>query len=142
VTINVEFFESISEFKKHVDATISETNKTLGVTLQRTEEIRKRYDAKKKDVNSLLKLPGKKDIREDTKQMEVASFKILINPSPDYELTLIEESVSSLQEKIESFEKTKELFPSLPNDNMKIAMVLNEGVPVGFMFYPPQLPAK
>jgi hypothetical protein len=142
VTITVEFFESISEFKKHVDATINETNKTLGITLQRTEEIRKRYEAKKKHVDSLQKLSGKEDISKDTKQMEVASFKVLINPSADYELTLIEESVSSLQEKIESFEKTKELFPSLLNDNMKIAMVLNEGVPAGFMFYPPQLPAK
>jgi len=142
VTITVEFFESISEFKKHVDATINETNKTLGVTLQRTEEIRKRYEATKKHVDSLQKLSGRKDVPKDTKQMEVASFKVLINPSADYELTLIEESVSSLQEKIESFEKTKELFPSLLNDKMKIAMVLNEGVPAGFMFYPPQIPAK
>jgi hypothetical protein len=142
MTITVEFFESISEFKKHVDATISDTNKTLGVTLQRTEEIRKRYEAKKKHFDSLQKHSSKKDIPKDTKQMEVASFKVLINPSADYELMLIEESVSSLQEKIESFEKTKELFPSLPKDNMKIAMVLNEGVPAGFMFYPPQVPAQ
>jgi len=142
VTITVEFFESISEFKKHVDATINETNKTLGIALQRTEAIRRRYEAKKKEVDSLQKLAVKKDFSKDTKQMEVASFKVLVNPSADYELTLMEESVSSLQEKIESFEKTKELFPSLSNESMKIAMVLNEGVPAGFMFYSPQLPAK
>jgi hypothetical protein len=142
VAITVIFFDSISEFKKHIEAAIGETKTTLGITLQKTEEVRKRYEVVKKQFESLQKLSGKKEIPKDTKQMEVASFKVLVNPSADYELTLMEESVSSLQEKIESFEKTKELFPSLSNESMKIAMVLNEGVPAGFMFYPPQLPAK
>jgi hypothetical protein len=137
MTITVAFFDSVPDFKKHVDTTISETKTRLGVTLQKTEEVRKRYEVVKKHFDSLRKLPGKKDIPKDIKQMEVASFRILINPSPDYELTLMEESVSSLQEKIESFEKTKEIFPSLSEKNMKIAMVLNEGVPAGFMFYIP-----
>ena len=139
MTITVTFFDSVPDFKRHVDTTISETKTTLGMTLQKTEEVRKRYEVVKKHFDSLRKLSGKKDIPKDTKQMEVASFKILINPSADYELTLMEESVSSLHEKLESFEKTKELFPSLSEENMKIAMVLNEGVPAGFMFYVPNL---
>ena len=142
MAITVIFFDSISEFKKHIEAAIGETKTTLGITLQKTEEVRKRYEVVKKQFESLQKLSGKKEIPKDTKQMELASFKVLVNPSADYELTLMEESVSSLQEKIESFEKTKELFPSLSNESMKIAMVLNEGVPAGFMLYPPQLPAK
>lgn len=132
MTITITFFESVPEFKKHVDDTIAYTKTTLGVTLQKTEEVRKQFD-------SLRKLSGKKDLTKDTKQMEVASFKVLINPSADYELTLMEESVSSLQEKLESFEKTKDLFPSLTEDRMKIAMVLNEGIPAGFMLYVPNL---
>ena len=137
MTITVTFFDSVPDFKKHVDATIAETKTTLGVTLQKTEEVRKRYEIVRKDFESLRKLSGKKDLPKDTKQMEVASFRILINPSADYELTLMEESVSSLQEKIDSYEKTKELFPSLA-ENQKIAMVLNEGVPAGFMLYVPK----
>lgn len=139
MTITITFFESVPEFKKHVDETIAETKTTLGVTLQKTEEVRKRYEVVRKHFDSLRKLSGKKDIPKDTKQMEVASFRVLINPSADYELTLMEESVLSLQEKLESFEKTKELFPSLTEDKMKIAMVLNEGVPAGFMLYVPSL---
>lgn len=139
MTITVTFFESVPDFKKHVDAAIAETKTTLGVTLQKTEEVRKRYEVVKKHFDSLRKLSGKKEIPKDTKQMEVASFRVLINPSADYELTLMEESVSSLQEKLESFEKTKELFPSLTEDKMKIAMVLNEGIPAGFMLYVPNL---
>ena len=132
MTITVAFFDSIPEFKKHVDSTIRDTKTTLGVTLQKTEEVRKRYEVVKKHFDSLRKSSGKKDIPKDTKQMEVADFKILINPSADYELTLMEESVTSLQEKIDSFEKTKELFPSLTDEKMKIAMVLNEGIPRRF----------
>ena len=139
MAVTVNFFESVPDFKKHVNETIAETKTILGVTLQKTEEVRKRYEVAKKHFDSLRKLSGKKEIPKDTKQMEVASFRILINPSADYELTLMEESVSSLQEKLESFEKTKELFPSLPSENMKIAMVLSEGVPAGFMFYVPQI---
>ncbi|HKU48455.1 MAG TPA: hypothetical protein VJP79_00770 [Nitrososphaera sp.] len=139
MTITVTFFESVPDFKKHVDAAIAETKTTLGVTLQKTEEVRKRYEVVKKHFDSLRKLSGKKEIPKDTKQMEVASFRVLINPSADYELTLMEESVSSLQDKLESFEKTKELFPSLTEDKMKIAMVLNEGIPAGFMLYVPNL---
>jgi hypothetical protein len=139
VAVTVTFFESVPDFKRHVDETIAETKTTLGMTLQKTEEVRKRYEVAKKHFDSLRKLSGKKDVPKDTKQMEVATFKILINPSADYELTLMEESVSSLQEKLESFEKTKELFPSLTENQMKIAMVLNEGVPAGFMFYVPNV---
>jgi hypothetical protein len=138
VAITVTFFESVPEFKKHVDATIAETKTTLGVTLQKTEEVRKRYDVVRKHFESLGKTSGKMEGQKDTKQMELASFKILVNPSADYELTLMEESVSSLQEKIDSYEKTKELFPSLA-ENQKIAMVLNEGVPAGFMLYVPNI---
>lgn len=142
MTITVSFFESVPEFKRHIDTIVSEAKTILGVTLLKTEEIRRRYDTNRNHVDSLQKISDKKDIAKDTKQMEIASFRVLINPSPDYELRLMEESVSSLQEKIESFEKTKELFPSLPNDNMKVAMILNEGIPAGFMFYDHQVQAK
>jgi hypothetical protein len=133
------FFESVPEFKNHVERTISETKSTLGQTLAKTEDVRKRYDVTMKRFEALKKLSGKKEIPKDTKKLEVAGFKVLVNPSADYELTLMEESVSSLQEKLEAFEKTKEIFPALNGDSMKIAMVLNEGVPAGFMFYVPEL---
>lgn len=139
MTVTIMFFESVPEFKNHVERTISETKSTLGQTLAKTEDVRKRYDVTMKRFEALKKLSGKKEIPKDTKKLEVAGFKVLVNPSADYELTLMEESVSSLQEKLEAFEKTKEIFPALNGDSMKIAMVLNEGVPAGFMFYVPEL---
>lgn len=139
MTITIVFFESVPEFKTHVERAISETKSTLGQTLAKTEDVRKRYDVAMKRFEALKKLSGKKEIPKDTKQMEVAGFKVLVNPSADYELTLMEESVSSLQEKLDAFEKTKEIFPALNGDSMRIAMVLNDGVPAGFMFYVPEL---
>lgn len=139
MTVTIEFFETVPEFKRNVEEVIVQTKLVLGQALSKTEEVRKRYESSMKRFESISKLSGgKKDMRA-AKPMEVSGFKVLVNPSADYELTLMEESVSSLQEKLDAFEKTREIFPSLNGDAMRIAMVLNEGIPAGFMFYVPDL---
>ncbi|MCI0558984.1 MAG: hypothetical protein MN733_10850 [Nitrososphaera sp.] len=136
MTITISFFETIPEFKKYVEHSITETKTQLGSHLSQTEEVRQRYDKSRKHYDTLKKFTGgKQEVPKNTKQMEVAGFKVLVNPSAEYELTLMEEAVSTLQERLDAFEKTKELFPVVAEDGMKIGVVLNEGIPSGFMFY-------
>ena len=140
MTVTITFFESVPEFKENIEQAIMETKTVLGETLSKTEEVRGRYELSKKRFESIKKLSsGKTNDMRNARRMEVAGFKVLVNPSADYELNLMEESVSSLQQRLEAFEKTKEIFPSLNGNNMKIAMVLNDGIPAGFMFYVPDL---
>lgn len=135
LTITVAFFESLEDMRKFVDRSISETTSVLGETYAKTEEIRKRYESNKGDQLR----GGKKSGPSSIKQKEVAGFRVLVNPTPEYELKLIEESVATLQERIEMLEKTKELYPALDKQGARIAMVLDEGVPSGFMFFGPDL---
>jgi alanyl-tRNA synthetase len=130
-------FGSASDFINYVDQTINEIKSTLGNHMNQVEEIRQRYEKVKKRHETIKRLlSGKKEIGSDAKQLEVAGFKVLINPSAEYELSLLENVVSSLQEKLNAFEKTKELLPLLKSEeDMRISMVLDDGIPSGFMLY-------
>jgi len=140
LAITISFFSSIAEFKNYVEKSITETKTSLGTHLSRTEDIRRRYDKSRKHFETLKKLTGgKQQVPKDTKQMEVGGFKVLVNPTAEYELTLMEETVSTLQDKLDAFEKAKEMFPVLNDEETKIGVVLNEGIPSGFMLYVPDL---
>ena len=134
LAITVAFYESVEELQKSVDRAISDSKTVLGNTFQKTEEVRKRYDEIRNHFDP-SKSKGKGQRATETRQQEISGFKVLINPTVDYELRLMEESATSLQEKIETFEKVKELYPMLSSQNTKIAMILNDGVPSGFMFF-------
>lgn len=130
-------FGSASDFIKYIDQAITEIKASLGDHMKQVEAIRQRYEKVKKRHDTLKKLlGGKKEVASDAKQLEVAGFKVLINPSAEYELSLLENVVSSLQEKLDAFERTKELLPLLKSEeDMRISMVLDDGIPSGFMLY-------
>jgi len=123
-------YTSVSEFKKFVEQNISETKSKLGMQLTQIGEARKKYEEAKKR--------GTASNKKDVKQMEIAGFKVLINPTEEHELTLMEEAFSSLEDKVSAFERAKELYRSLTNENTRIGIVLEDGVPEAFMFYQPK----
>jgi len=135
VTIAVTLFNSAPEFKAYVEKTITESKVTLGDHMKSIEGIRKKYEKTKKRYDTLKKLTGKSEVAKDTKQLDIGGFKVLVNPTAEYELTLMEEAIASLQEKLNLFEKTREMFPALIDESMKVGIVLNDGVPTGFMLY-------
>lgn len=136
MAISVGIYNSTTEFKKYIEKTIADLKTELGTHMALTEEIRRKYDKNKKRYETLKKLTGgKTDVLKDTKQLDVAGFKVLVNPTAEYELTLMEESVSSLQDKLAAFERAKELNSVMTDESMKVGVVLNDGTPTGFMFY-------
>jgi hypothetical protein len=65
----------------------------------------------------------------------VAGFKVLTNPTPLYELNVLDEVVGFTQDKIDALERTKnELLPTL-QDKRKIAVISYDGTPEAFMCY-------
>ena len=136
MAITVNFFDNVSELSKYVDKAVADTKTELGTHLKLVEDVRKRYDKAKKRYEGFKKLTGgKSDHLRDTKQLEVAGFRVLVNPTSEYELTLMEDAITSLQDRLTAFEKTRELFPAVSDENMRIAIVLNDGTPTGFLFY-------
>jgi len=47
----------------------------------------------------------------------------------------MEEAITSLQERSTNFENAREIFPVLSEKRMKVGVVLNDGLPIGFLFY-------
>ena len=136
MAITVNFFDNVSELSKYVDKAVADTKAELGTHMKLVEDVRKRYDKAKKRYEGFKKLThGKSDHLRDTKQLEVAGFRVLVNPTSEYELTLMEDAITSLQDRLTAFEKTRELFPAVSDENMRIAIVLNDGTPTGFLFY-------
>lgn len=140
MAITTVAFQSAEEFTKFIDQEIVQMKKTLGVHMKQVEEIRQRYEKLKKRYDTIKRLmEGKKeadDLNPETKQLEVAGFKVLMNPTAEYELSLMENVVSSLQEKLNAFERSKELLPLLSaEERLTVTMVLDDGIPTGFMVY-------
>ncbi len=133
MTISFIICNSVPEFKKFVEKNITETQAALGIQMKHIGLARKRYEEAKKaagvsGLNQKLPMPG-------VKKTTIAGFNVLLNPSLEHELNLMEEAFSSLQEKLNAFEQVKNLYPTLSNERMKVGIVLEEGVPMAFMLY-------
>ena len=121
--INYLVFDSVSNFKGYIEKSIAETKSAMGSQMRGIDELKKKFNSRN---------PGSSGA--DTKRLDVAGFKVLVNPTIEHELQLMEEAFSSLQEQVEMFEKTKELFPQMTNPNMRIGLVLEDGLPSAFIF--------
>ena len=126
MTINYLVFDSVPNFKKYVEQSIAETKSSMGVQMRNIDEVKKKSDSKSKSGSAAA---------SSTKRLEIAGFKVLINPTVEHQLKLLEEVFSVLQERLEMFENVKELYPHMTNQNMRIGVIVDEGLPTAFMFF-------
>jgi hypothetical protein len=124
VAITFITFNSIGDFKRYVDQTIAETKSAMGIQMSSIDQLKRRHGSAK----------GSKNPSEESQRKELAGFKVLVNPTVDHELKLLEETFSTHQDKLIVFEKVKELYPHL-KEEMKVGVVLEEGVPTAFMLH-------
>jgi hypothetical protein len=124
VAITFITFNSVGDFKRYVDQTIAETKSAMGIQMSSIDQLKRRHSSAK----------GSKNPSEESQRKELAGFKVLVNPTVEHELKLLEETFSTHQDKLIVFEKVKELYPHL-KDEMKVGVVLEEGVPTAFMLH-------
>ena len=128
--IIISFFESREDLSKYVEQQLAEAKNTLLSHSRRLSEAQKRFDLEGRGQDS----KKKREKQNDTKQSDIAGFKVLINPTANYELNLLDESTKSVQEKIEVLERVRNQF--LPNlKNGKISAIFDDGIPTAFMHY-------
>ncbi|WP_415281151.1 hypothetical protein [Candidatus Nitrososphaera sp. FF02] len=127
--ISVSFFGSVADCDVYVGQQIAEARRMLLSHTKQIEEIRRRHES----------MPGTEAAgraAQGIKQAEVAGFKVLMNPTPMYELNILDEAVSFAQDRIDVLERTKkELLPALREGNSRIAVIFDDGIPEAFMFY-------
>lgn len=128
--IVISFFDSIEDLSRHMDQQLAETRKVLLSHSKKVDEARKKFDEAGMGREDKKKWEG----QGGTKQTEVSGFKVLVNPTANYELNLLDEAIRSAQQKIEALERvTKQLLPSLKNG--RIAAIFDDGIPTAFMHY-------
>lgn len=139
MAINLLFFTTSEDFAGYVIQEIVEAKKTVLSHMQRLNEASRRLD---NNNNSPQKGDGKKKSKwagsdlpqENTKQQEVEGFRILVNPTPNYELSILDEAIKSVQDRLDVFERIeKHLLPSLKN-HAKITAILEDELPIAFMY--------
>jgi hypothetical protein len=129
--IIISFFESREDLSRYIEQQLSEAKNTLLSHSRRLSEAQKRFDLEGGGQDS----KKKREKQNDTKQSDIGGFKVLINPTANYELNLLDEATKSVQEKIEVLEKVRNQF--LPNlKNGKISAIFDDGIPTAFMHYP------
>ena len=136
MAINLLFFSTSEDFAGYVIHEIVEAKKTVLSHTQKLNEASRRFnnnslpkgDGKKKSKWGRSELPG------NTKQEEVEGFRILVNPTPNYELSILDEAIKSVQERLQVFERIeKHLLPGLKN-HAKVTAILEDDLPIAFMY--------
>lgn len=122
--VNLILFDSVGNFRNYVERTMAEVKTAMGSQMRMIDEV------KRKNEN----LKGRGDTTSQSQRISVAGFKVLVNPNVEHELRLMEETFSTLQDRLTAFEKTREIFPHIKNAT-KVGVVLEDGLPSGFMLY-------
>jgi hypothetical protein len=135
MAITIYRFQSATELASYLDKVLSETKNTLSLHLKETEDIRIRYEKNRKRNEAIKKLTGGKGEIATTKQLDFSGLRVLVNPTAEYELSLMENVIVSLQARIDAFQKIKDTVPTIDFEGMRVSLVLNDGIPTGFMLY-------
>jgi hypothetical protein len=130
MVLSMHEFHSDQEMLKYIEQEIINTKSIIKKHMEKAEEQRKKHANLKGKYNEEL-LKG-----INIEQRKVAGFKILINPTVEYELYLHESIVTTLQEKLRVLERVKDIVRLLYTENIKnVTMIMEDGKPIGFMIY-------
>jgi len=125
----VREFNSVAELMKYLDDEIAEHRRRLGEMLKKLEELRVRAEQEKK-LKSLLSKLG---LPESSTQNEIVlrSSRIVVNPTPAQELSALEASIESLNNRITQLMAIRKELEILGNVDVeaRVVVVYVDGLP-------------
>jgi len=124
-------YSNISELLKSIDDTIAEYRRVLGELLKKTEELRVKSEQEAK-LKAVLSKLGAPVTPPSPTEIGLRSVKLVINPLPQQELSLIEVAVEALNNKITaltSIKKDIEALSALGDIGIKITVIYVDDVP-------------
>ncbi len=124
-------YSSISELLKSIDDTVAEYRRVLGELLKKTEELRVKSEQEAK-LRAVLSKLGAPVTPPSSTEIGLRSIKLVINPLPQQELSLIEVAVEALNNKITaltSIKKDIEALSALGDVGIKITVIYVDDVP-------------
>ena len=88
--IVILFFESIEDLSRYIEQQLVEAKSTLLSQSRRLSEAQKRFDMERVGQDTAKK----REKQSNTRQMDIAGFKVLVNPTANYELNLLDEATN------------------------------------------------
>jgi hypothetical protein len=127
--ISVTYFGSIDELTKHVDTEFKSSMELYSSYAKKIESARGsgRPDSSSKSSTSVTS--------RSARQQEIAGFSVLSDPSPDYEISILDDALKSVQEKIDALKRIKQgLLPKL-GPSGRVTVISEDGIPIAFINY-------
>jgi prefoldin subunit 5 len=135
VGIGLSFFDSTEDLTKFLEKRLTEMKALFHSYSKKLDEARRRSNHSVTQGSSKQSKILKSASSGNTKQIQVDTFKVLMNPSPEYEASILDEAIRTIQEQIEALEKTqKQVIPLLKNGT-RLAVIFMDDRPTAFMYY-------
>lgn len=133
--IGLTFFNSTEDYARFVENQLSDLKALSHSHSKMLDEAQRQSTRSGRQASAKQSRIAKPTALANTRQIQVDTFKVLMNPSPEYEASVLDEAIRTIQEQIETLEKTqKQVIPLLKNGT-RLAVIFMDGRPTAFMYY-------
>ena len=106
MALEVKAYSSLTDLVKEIDNQIGSIREMLGGYLKMIEDLKEKVKRTKKFEETIFKLTGKQSTTPTT-EFELAGLKIIVGAKPTEELSLIEDVVRVLQDRLTALQKIR-----------------------------------
>ncbi|PSN96693.1 hypothetical protein B9Q04_00295 [Candidatus Marsarchaeota G2 archaeon BE_D] len=138
--MELKTYKSVGDLIKELDDEVNRIKTVLGEYLRRLDESRARVEKIKKAQEAIAKLTGGRGqtpVKPTTSQtIDLMGLKVIINVSPDEEAEVLEESVRTLQDKLNVLQRVRkalEPLSTLDEGGTAITAVMSDNIPTRLM---------
>lgn len=126
--INVAFFDSVDGLAKHVESELKQTNQLYSFYTKKIEDTRAAYGNSGSHKST-------ESSRRSATQKEIGGFKVLTNPTPEYELNILDEALKATQDRIDALKRVKNELLTSFKQNGRVAAIFEDEIPIAFMYH-------
>ncbi|MGC9010233.1 MAG: hypothetical protein ACP5I7_06445 [Sulfolobales archaeon] len=126
-------FSNVKELITYIDGKLTEYRKVFGDVLRYVEELRRRTESQKRIQTLLAKIGVEPKISQAVAEVDLKTFKLSINPTPEAELRYYERYLEDLNQKIAKLAGIRKDLDAISTEladlGAKITVIFRDDVP-------------
>ena len=126
-------FTNVKDLIAYIDGKLTEYRKIFGDVLRYVEDLRRRTESQKKIQSLLAKIGVEPRVSSAVAEVDLKSFKLSINPTPEAELRYYERYLEDLNQKIAKLASIRKdldaISAELSDLGGKITVIFKDDVP-------------
>lgn len=133
MVVEIREYEKVADLVKPVDDQINKIRSLLGDYLRRLDEARVRIEKLNKVRSSLAKIVGGEvAVSQGSQEIDLMGLKIIVNPTPQDEISVYEEVVKDLQNRLTVLQRVKKALEPLSGMDVDVgvSVLIRDEVPV------------